>query len=188
MHYVSADSILYLKKDPVIWNEDNQLMGDAIDVYLNDSTIEKAVVKNYAFAIQKRPVENQFNQLKGRNLTAHFVNGEIRHVLVEGSAESLYYLLEKDSTVIGLNRTESPYLSMDLFDEKLEKLKLWPSTKAQTVPLSQLKPDDETLKGFVWIDYLRPINKYDIFRRNERNVSEMIVPPRRFARDDILLE
>lgn len=188
MHYVSADSILYLKKDPVIWNEDNQLMGDAIDVYLNDSTIEKAVVKNYAFAIQKRPVENQFNQLKGRNLTAHFVNGEIRHVLVEGNAESLYYLLEKDSTVIGLNRTESPYLSMDLFDEKLEKLKLWPSTKAQTVPLSQLKPDDETLKGFVWIDYLRPINKYDIFRRNERNVSEMIVPPRRFARDDILLE
>jgi len=188
MHYVSADSILYLKKDPVIWNEDNQLMGDAIDVYLNDSTIEKAVVKNYAFAIQKRPVENQFNQLKGKNLTAHFVNGEIRHVLVEGSAESLYYLLEKDSTVIGLNRTESPYLSMDLFDEKLEKLKLWPTTKAQTVPLSQLKPDDETLKGFVWIDYLRPINKYDIFRRNERNASEMIVPPRRFARDDILLE
>jgi lipopolysaccharide export system protein LptA len=188
MHYVSADSILYLKKDPVIWNEDNQLMGDAIDVYLNDSTIEKAVVKNYAFGIQKRPVENQFNQLKGKNLTAHFVNGEIRHVLVEGSAESLYYLLEKDSTVIGLNRTESPYLSMDLFDEKLEKLKLWPSTKAQTVPLSQLKPDDETLKGFVWIDYLRPINKYDIFRRNERNASEMIVPPRRFARDDILLE
>jgi hypothetical protein len=50
----------------VIWNEDNQLMGDAIDVYLNDSTIEKAVVKNYAFAIQKRPVENQFNQLKGK--------------------------------------------------------------------------------------------------------------------------
>jgi len=53
MHYVSADSILYLKKDPVIWNEDNQLMGDAIDVYLNDSTIEKAVVKNYDIRYSK---------------------------------------------------------------------------------------------------------------------------------------
>lgn len=41
MHYVSNDSTIYMKNDPVIWNEDNQVMGDRIDVLLNDSTIEK---------------------------------------------------------------------------------------------------------------------------------------------------
>ena len=188
LHYVSADSILYLRKDPVIWNEGNQLLGDAIDVYLNDSTIEKVIVRNYAFGAQQRSVPDQFNQLKGKNLIANFENGEVRHILVDGSAESMYYLLEKDSTVIGLNKTESPYLSMDLADNKLEKLKLWSSTQAQTTPLSQLKPEDKTLKGFVWLDYLRPTSKYDIFRRNERKSSENIMPSHRFTRDDILTE
>ena len=108
MHYVSKDSTIYMKKDPVIWNEDNQVLGDRIDVLLNDSTIEKAFVRNYALSIQKRPIEDQYNQLKGRNMTVSFIDGEMRHVLVDGSAESLY-LMEKDSTIIGINKTESPF-------------------------------------------------------------------------------
>lgn len=186
MHYVSKDSTIYLKKDPVIWNEDNQVLGDRIDILLNDSTIEKAFVRYYAFSIQKRPIEDQYNQLKGRNMTVSFLNGEIRHVLVEGSAESLYYLMEKDSTIIGVNKTESPFLSMDIVDNKLEKLKLWSDTKGVTIPLSQTAPEDKTLKGFVWMDYLRPINKDDIFRKPERKVSEIVQPPRRFEREENL--
>jgi hypothetical protein len=173
-----------MKNDPVIWNEDNQVMGDRIDVLLNDSTIEKAYVRNYAFSIQKRPVEDQYNQLKGRNMTVSFLDGEMRHVLVDGSAESLYYLMEKDSTIIGINKTESPFLSMDIADNKLEKLKLWSSIKGVTTPLSQTSPEDKTLKGFVWLDYLRPINKDDIFRKVKRKDSENIIPPRRFVREE----
>lgn len=186
MHYVSKDSTIYLKKDPVIWNEDNQILGDRIDILLNDSTIEKAFVRYYAFTIQKRPIEDQYNQLKGRNMTVSFLDGEIRHVLVEGSAESLYYLMEKDSTIIGVNKTESPFLSMDIVDNKLEKLKLWSATKGVTIPLSQAAPEDKALKGFVWMDYLRPINKDDIFRKTERKVSEIVQPPRRFVREENL--
>jgi len=186
MHYVSKDSTIYLKKDPVIWNEDNQVLGDRIDILLNDSTIEKAVVRYYAFSIQKRPIEDQYNQLKGRNMTVSFIDGEMRHVLVEGSAESLYYLMEKDSTIIGVNKTESPFLSMDIVDNKLEKLKLWSATKGVTIPLSQTVPEDKVLKGFVWMDYLRPINKDDIFRKTERKVSEIVQPPRRFVREENL--
>lgn len=184
MHYVSKDSTIYMKKDPVIWNEDNQVLGDRIDVLLNDSTIEKAFVRNYALSIQKRPIEDQYNQLKGRNMTVSFIDGEMRHVLVDGSAESLYYLMEKDSTIIGINKTESPFLSMDIVDNKLEKLKLWSSTKGVTTPLSQTTPEDKTLKGFVWLDYLRPINKDDIFRKVERKASENIIPPQRFVREE----
>lgn len=186
MHYVSKDSTIYLKKDPVIWNEDNQILGDRIDILLNDSTIEKAFVRYYAFTIQKRPIEDQYNQLKGRNMTVSFLDGEIRHVLVEGSAESLYYLMKKDSTIIGVNKTESPFLSMDIVDNKLEKLKLWSATKGVTIPLSQAAPEDKALKGFVWMDYLRPINKDDIFRKTERKVSEIVQPPRRFVREENL--
>ncbi len=43
--------------------------------------------------------QERYNQLSGRDMTAFFRNGDIYHVLVEGNAESLYYLTEKDSTL-----------------------------------------------------------------------------------------
>ena len=187
MSFVQRDSLLSLHGNPVIWNEGNQILGNRIDIYLNDSTIEKAHVRDYALAIQDRQVTGQYNQISGRDLKAFFTEGELRHVLVEGNAESLYYLVEEDSarTVIGLNKTESAYLSMDFMNDELEKLKLWSSTQALTTPLSQLKPEESKLKGFMWLDYLRPLHKMDIFRRNERQGADSEVQaPRRFSRDD----
>ena len=184
MHYSARDSIVYLIGDPVIWNENNQILGNQIDVYLNDSTVEKAHVKDYALAIQDRRQDGQYNQVSGRDMTAFFREGEIYHVLVEGNAESLYYLVEEDSTIIGLNKTESAFLSMDIADEKIQKLKLWSSTQAVTTPLPQLNPEDMRLKGFVWLDYLRPAHSRDIFRPNERRAAEsQVQQPRRFIRE-----
>jgi len=188
MHYSSRDSMVYLIGDPVIWNENNQILGNQIDIYLNDSTIEKAIIKDYALAIQDRGKDQQYNQLSGRDMTAFFRQGDLYHVLVEGNAESLYYLVEEDSTIIGLNKTESAYLSMDIENEQIKKLKLWSSTTAVTTPLPQLKPDDSRMKGFVWLDYLRPTGPNDIFRSNERRSTEATEPrQRRFEREDITL-
>ena len=122
-------------------------------------------------------------------MKAFFEENELRHVLVEGNAESLYYLMEEDSvqTVIGLNKTESAYLSMDFRDDEMQKLKLWSATKAVTTPLSQLNADESKLKGFMWLDYLRPRHRMDIFRRNERQGPDSEVQaPRRFSRDDVV--
>lgn len=188
LHYASADSILYMIGNPVIWSDNNQILGDRIDIFLNDSTIEKAIVKDYALAIQDRREEDQFNQMSGRDMTAFFREGEIYHLLVEGDARSLYYLVEEDSTIIGLNKMESAYMSMDIENEQIKKLKTWSATTAVTTPLPLLKPEDARLEGFSWLDYLRPSSPDDIFRRNERRGSEAIEHRRgRFQREDITL-
>jgi hypothetical protein len=107
---------------------------------------------------------------------------------VEGNAQSLYYLLQKDSTIIGLNKTESPYLSMDIENNQIKRLKLWSTTTAVTTPLPLLSEGDSRLEGFVWLDYLRPTGPDDIFRSNERRASEAPDQrPRRFQREDITL-
>ncbi len=188
LHYSSRDSMIYMIGNPVVWNESNQILGYQINVYLNDSTVDKAHIIDYALAIQDRGIEDQYNQLSGREMTAFFNNGELYNVLVEGNAMSLYYLVEDDGTVIGLNKTESPYLSMDIEEEKLQKLKLWPATTAVTTPLPQLLPDQKRLEGFVWLDYLRPLNSFDIFRRNIREIGDVNEQPqRRFEREDVTL-
>ena len=188
LHYSSRDSMIYMLGNPVVWNESNQILGYQINVYLNDSTVDKAHIIDYALAIQDRGVNDQYNQLSGREMTAFFNNGELYNVLVEGNAMSLYYLVEDDGTVIGLNKTESPYLSMDIEEDKLQKLKLWPATTAVTTPLPQLLPEQKRLEGFVWLDYLRPLNSLDIFRRNTREIGDVDEQPqRRFEREDVTL-
>ncbi len=185
MSYVQRDSVLYMNENPVIWNNSNQILGNIIEIHMNDSTVDKALVKDYALAIQNKETDDQYNQISGKQLTAYFQNNELRYVLVEGDAESLYYLQEEDKTMIGLNRTQSAYLSMDILDDEIQKLKLWPATSASTTPLSKLKPGESKLKGFVWLQYLRPLNKNDIFRSNSRKADDTATPPpRKFSRED----
>ena len=127
--------------------------------------------------------DDQYNQLKGRDMKAYFKDGEIYYILVEGDAQSLYYLEEDDGNIIGLNKTQSAYLSMDIYKSELQKLKLWSSTTAETNPMSLLKPEDKKLKDFIWYENVRPTSKLDIFRRPKKDPTEQRATPRRFERE-----
>ena len=90
MLFNTRDSVLYLFTEPVVWNEQYQLYGDTILIYLNDSTIDFAHVRQFAFAIQQ--VDSvSFNQLKGTDLKAYFDGKSVRQIDVSGNAESIFY-------------------------------------------------------------------------------------------------
>jgi len=163
LQFNTKDSILYLYKDPVLWNENQQILGDTITIYFNDSTIEMAHVRPNAFAIQDIDSVH-YNQLKGRDLKAYFKDKDIHHILVQGNAESIFYPEEKDKSMIGMNQTESSYLSMDFLARKIQKIKLWPKSSGKLTPLPDIQPDQGKLRDFMWHDYLRPLDKNDIFR------------------------
>lgn len=171
MQFNSRDSILYMYNDPVIWNEQYQLYGDTILLYMNDSTIDHAHVKQFAFAIQELDTA-YYNQLKGNGLKAYFNGQAVRQIDVEGNAESIFYPIENDGSMVGLNATKSGYLTIWVKDNKLEKLKIWPSPVGSMTPIPDLKPSQKTLKDFMWFDYLRPLSKDDIFVVKKRKVQD----------------
>ncbi|MDY3068109.1 MAG: OstA-like protein [Parabacteroides sp.] len=171
MQFNSKDSILYMYNDPVIWNEQYQLYGDTILIYMNDSTIDHAHVKQFAFAIQELDTA-YYNQLKGNDLKAYFNGQAVRQIDVEGNAESIFYPIENDGSMVGLNATKSGYLTIWVKDNKLEKLKIWPSPIGSMTPIPDLKPSQKTLKDFMWFDYLRPLSKDDIYVVKKRKVQD----------------
>lgn len=162
MQYNTRDSVLYMYTDPVLWNETYQLYGDTILIYMNDSTIDFAHVKEFAFAAQEMDT-TFYNQLKGNDLKAFFSSGKIDRIEVAGNAESIFYPLEEDGAKIGMNETKSGFLNIWVKDNKLDKLKIWPDPQGSLTPIPDLDPSKKTLKDFNWFNYLRPKNKNDIY-------------------------
>ncbi len=181
LQFNSTDSILHMYRNPVLWNENQQILGDTITVYFNDSTVEMAHVRPNAFAIQDKD-STHFNQLKGRDLKAYFEEKEIRRIYVEGNAESIFYPEEKDKSMIGMNQTESSYLSMNFRNKKVERIKLWPKATGKMIPIPDLRPDQMRLRDFEWHDYLRPLDRDDIFRKVKKKGSDTPGGRRRSAR------
>lgn len=172
MLFNTRDSVLYLFTEPVVWNEQYQLYGDTILIYLNDSTIDFAHVRQFAFAIQQ--VDSvSFNQLKGTDLKAYFDGKSVRQIDVSGNAESIFYPLENDGSMVGMNHTQSGYLSIWVKENKLERLKIWPNPEGTMTPIPDLRPEQKLLKDFYWFDYLRPQDKDDIYQVKKRKVQDV---------------
>ena len=171
MQFNTRDSVLYMYTEPVLWNEQYQLYGDTIAIYMNDSTIEYAHVIQFAFAAQHVD-SSYYNQLKGNDLKAYFEGQAVHQIDVAGNAESIFYPLEKDGAKVGMNETKSRFLTIWVKDNKLDKLKIWPSPVGSMTPIPDLKPDQKMLKDFYWFDYLRPKNRDDIYEVVKRKATE----------------
>ena len=173
MQFNTKDSVLYLYTDPIIWNEQYQLYGDTILIYLNDSTIDYAHVQQFAFAIQQIDT-TAYNQLKGKDLKAYFNGQAVERIDVAGNAESIFFPLEKDGSMVGMNQTQSGFLTIWLKDNKLDKLKIWPTPTGTMTPLPDLSPSDKYLKDFFWFDYIRPKSREDIYQVVRRKAQDNV--------------
>ena len=172
MLFDTRDTLLYMFKEPIIWNEQYQMYGDTILIYMNDSTIDYAHVRQFAMAAQYVDT-TYYNQLKGNDLKAYFEGKAVRQIDVSGSAESIFYPIEDDGAMIGLNETKSGFLTIWVKDNKLERLKIWPTPTGSLTPIPDLKPDMKYLKDFYWFDYIRPKNKDDIYQVVKRKATEV---------------
>jgi len=160
--FSSKDTCLTMYEDPILWNAQQQLLGEEIRVYMNDSTIDWAHIQNQALSVEKLDSVN-FNQVAGKEMKAYFKDGEMRQVDVINSVRVVYYWMEKDSTLMGMNVSETSELSVFLENRKMKKMLMKPKTNGTFYPMDQLPADKMKLDNFAWFDYVRPLDKMDIF-------------------------
>ena len=90
---------------------------------------------------------------------------------MSGNAQSIFYPQERDSTLTGLNKAESGFLTMYLKDQKMEKIIIWPQPQGSLTPMEQVKPDQLYLPAYKWYSELRPTGPDDIFRKPKVKVE-----------------
>ncbi len=174
LEFSSLDSCMTMYFDPVVWNGPQQVLGEVIRVYLNDSTVEWAHVENQALIVE-RVDTNQYNQISGRDVRAYFVNGNIDKTDVEGNVQVVYYYTEVgDSKPFGMNTTECTYLTAYMKDRQVDKLFIKQQSNGVFYPITQVPAGKDKLPNFVWLNKLRPLSKEDIMIWRGKNDEQKL--------------
>ncbi len=180
--YVQKDSCMTLYKDPIVWNNNQQLLGEKIEVYMNDSVVDRAHVINQAFSIEDLHGKDMYNQVSSKEMFAFFEKGHIREGRAVDNVRVVYYPIdESDSSYIGMVAMETSEMRMFLNGQQLERI--WtPKSEGVVYPMTQIPPSKRYLEGFAWFDYIRPVSKQDIFVwRGKKAGTELKVQKRREA-------
>lgn len=172
--YNSKDSCMTMYTDPILWQSGQQLLGEEIKVYMNDSTIDWAHIINQALAIEQKD-SIHYNQVAGKEMKAFFDKGDMRQVDVNGNVLVIFYPVdEKDSSLIGMDYTEGSFLRMLLKDRKMDRGSFIGKANGTMYPMDQIPPDKMRLPSFAWFDYIRPRDKNDIFEWRSKKAGEVL--------------
>ncbi len=180
--YNSKDSCLTMYRDPIVWNNSQQLLGEVIKVYMKDSTINRAHVIGQALSVEQLPDSVNFNQVASDEMFAFFRDGEIYEADANDNVLVVYYPVDdSDSSLIGLNYTETTQLKVFIENRKMKKVWM-PKAEGTLYPMSQIPPVKRFLPNYAWFDYVRPLNKDDIFNwRGKKAGTELKVVKRKEA-------
>jgi hypothetical protein len=183
MVYNQKDSCLTLYRDPIVWNQNQQLFGEEIRVYMKDSVLDRAHVINQAFSIEDLHEDKLYNQVSSKEMFAFFEKGNIHEGRAVDNVLVVYYPIdESDSSYVGLVSMETSELRM-FMDQHRKLERIWaPKSDGTMYPMSQIPPSKRFLNGFLWFDYVRPKSKMDIFDwRPKKAGTELKVQTRREA-------
>ncbi len=159
--YSEADSIFEFFKNPIIWSDTSQFSSDTVRITLANETIDKIYLFNKAFIINS-PDEVFFNQIKGRDVIANFIEDELRTINVEGSGQSVYYILDDTQAYIGVNQTICSEMLINFGNNEIETIKFIAKPDATMFPMKQANHKKLQLEGFRWEMDKRPEGVEDL--------------------------
>lgn len=162
--YHQYDSMLYLRRKPVVWSGERQISGDSIKVHMIDSVADWAHLPAGGLVVEHID-EEFYNQLSGSDIKAFLKDNELRHLIVDGNVEAIFLPMENDSTYNKIVYAESSYLTVDMDGKTMNKLKMWPDVEGTVKPLFLAKKnDDKYLRVFGgprgWLEALRPVRRW----------------------------
>ena len=149
------DSLMFMKRKPVVWSDARQVNGEEIILHFNDSTVDHALLPKSGFMAEYVD-EDFYNQLSGKKMEAWFEDSYLKRLFVDGNVQVIMLPMENDSSFNKLVDAESSYMTVELEDRQIEKIKMWPEVTGNTTPIFLVKKTQKYLPGFRWLDAIRP--------------------------------
>ena len=161
--YLTNDSMMIMYKDPIVWTGSQQLLGEEIQAFMNDSTIDSIYVLRQTLSCERMD-SLHYNQVAGQEMHSYMENGELKMTHVIGNVIVNYFPLDEDSLMVAMNHIESTEMKMFMGDNRRIK-KIWmPAATGTFYPIPMIPGNVRFLENFQWFDYVRPLNPQDIFK------------------------
>lgn len=179
IYYRENQNLFTLKREndessPIIWNENTQLTGDTINIFLQDNRLKEMVINSNALIITDKPeFPLRFDQMSGTNMHMYFGENGLEQTQVKGNVLSIYYLYE-DGEPNGLLKSSSEEAKIYFKDNAVENVRLYGNPVSDFHPenLIEGKEKDFTLPTFIIFEG-RP-NKSELLSGKEKFIKSLL--------------
>jgi len=144
--YFRDEQKLYTHKEegelipPVLWNDETQLIGDTVNIFLKENRLERMkIISNSSIITPNIEMEFRYDQISGNIIEMFFSENGLERTEVQGNVLSIYYLYENNEPN-GLLKSSSERAVIFFNDQKVENVRLYGS------PVSEFHPEN-TIQG-----------------------------------------
>jgi lipopolysaccharide export system protein LptA len=175
MAYMMQDSMIFFYHDPILWSEGNQIVADTIFMEIKNGKVDKLNMRNRAFTVNQDTVKN-FNQIKGRNMTAFMKDDEMDKILVEGNGESIYFAVDEETLeLIGMNKVLCSSMRIQFLNGEMNDITFYKDPEGKFIPPHEIQEPETRLKDFNWQIEKKPkmidvLGKY--YQSHKSTISE----------------
>ncbi len=157
MVVIGRDSTLHLYIDPVLWNENNQITSEVMDLYTANQKLVRGEFVGRPIMVSQIDTA-YYNQVAGKEMTAWFRNNEIYRNDVNGNVQTYYYLQDDDKTrVADMMTMESGDASFYIEDKAVVGITYRSNPVFSMIPMEKMPEDQEHfLQNFTWEAKRRP--------------------------------
>ncbi|MFT5761272.1 MAG: lipopolysaccharide assembly outer membrane protein LptD (OstA) [Polaribacter sp.] len=169
IHMNQTTGITRMFRNPILWSGKNQITGDSIQLLKNLETdkLDSLKILNNALIVQLDTIidgVSTYNQIKGRNMFGKFIDGKLKHFLVKGNAEVVYYNRGESGVLETITKQKCSSIEFTLdATNNIESIKYIKKPEGTSYPPEQLPTNARTLKGFIWREDEQPKTMEDIF-------------------------
>lgn len=181
MAYMMQDSMIFFYHNPILWSDGNQIVADTIFMEIKDGKVDKLNMRNKAFSINQDTVKN-FNQIKGRNMTAFMKNDEMDKILVEGNGESIYFAVDEETLdLIGMNKVLCSSMKIQFLNGEMNDITFYKDPEGRFIPPHEIAEPETRLKDFEWLIERKPtmidvLGKYAPVQKQNSDEETPVLP------------
>lgn len=150
--YNFRDSSIQLFHSPILWSAKNQITGDTMRILIQDGSIKTLNVYGNSFlASEVKP--NVYNQIAGKNMVNQFAKNQLKSVLVNGNAESIYYIRDNETDsaeYTGVNRVACGKMQIGFDSSKVNSIRFYNEPEGKMYPVKEFPESEKFLSGFKW--------------------------------------
>ncbi|MDC1162130.1 OstA-like protein, partial [Tenacibaculum sp.] len=176
LHSNQENGLTKMFSNPILWSGKSQMTGDHIQLLSNVETnkLDSLKILNNGLIIQKDSLaENDYNQIKGRNMYGKFIKNELKTLLVKGNAESIYYSRKENSSELeSITKEIASDIEFTMENNEVTETKYFKKSEGKTYPPSEFPSNARKLRGFIWREDEQPKIMEDIFiKDNEPSIT-----------------